>query len=333
MATPEFVSTEQGLDEVRYYTPLDPYYYAVDNRPLQDLGGNSETIVKGTDAARRATLIQALTASSVLSGLFGSVSSDFVLGLGLTNPVTGTLVLGRGAILLPQALNSTDARVVTKVAALPVDYSLVAPHPVTAGKEVKFLVQIRYKDLSGSSDFPYYDVTNALLPSTLINGEIEVGLVTGTEANTGSASAPPATSGWTPLFVVTAVNGSPTATIERHSSAPKVLGLYTTDNVADAAWLAPSFANSWTNTGGAYSTAGYRAVLGSVQLRGVIGGGTISTSCFTLPVGYRPTHTKVFPVSSNGAFGSVTITAAGVVTPTAGATTVVSLDGISFSLT
>ena len=333
MATPEFQSTEQDLDEVRYYTPLDPYYYAVDNRPLQDLGANSLVAVKGADASRRAVLMQGLANASVLTGLFGGVSGSFALGLNLTNPSTGVLELSRGAVILDQAVNSTDARTVSKIASLPVAVNIAAPHPVTAGKEVKYLVEIKYSDISGVSGYPYHDAANVLLPSTLLNGELKYNLVVGTEANTGLAVAPSATAGWTPLYNVTAVNGNSTATITRHASAPKVYTLYSSDNGEDVSWVTPTFSGTWVSTGGANSPASYRKGQGQVTLRGLIGSGAINTAAFTLPVGYRPTHTKTFAVSSNGAFGYVTVTSAGVVTPVAGAVTNVSLDGISFPLT
>jgi len=85
-----------------------------------------------------------------------------------------------------------------------------------------------------------------------------------------------------------------------------------------------TFANSWANTGSPHYDAAYKQnIFGVVRLHGRIDSGSTGNAAFTLPAGYRPNATIGFAVSG----GTVTISAAGVVTPTG---TSLYLDGISF---
>lgn len=83
----------------------------------------------------------------------------------------------------------------------------------------------------------------------------------------------------------------------------------------------PAFANSWVNLGGGYQTAQFRRDAdGQVYLRGWIKSGTVDTTAFTLPAGYRPAATEGFAALSLdvtiGVVGRVDVTAAGAVVPT-----------------
>lgn len=94
---------------------------------------------------------------------------------------------------------------------------------------------------------------------------------------------------------------------------------------------APAFTNAWVNFGAPYFDAAFRKnAEGMVELRGAIKTGTIGLAAFTLAAGYRPGNTMRFAVESNGAYGCVEITNAGVVTPQVGNNTRVNLDGIRF---
>ncbi len=55
-----------------------------------------------------------------------------------------------------------------------------------------------------------------------------------------------------------------------------------------------SFLNGWSSFGGAFQAPRYRLVGGMVQVQGHVKSGTINTSAFTLPVGYRPAGTLTF---------------------------------------
>jgi hypothetical protein len=94
----------------------------------------------------------------------------------------------------------------------------------------------------------------------------------------------------------------------------------------------PPFANSWANSGGSAYVAGYwRNPWREVRLRGSIHSGTVGSTAFTLPPGFRPQGTMTFAVVSNSLFGIVTIDSSGNVKPISPSSNVsVSLDGISF---
>lgn len=93
----------------------------------------------------------------------------------------------------------------------------------------------------------------------------------------------------------------------------------------------PAFTNAWVNFGAPYYDAQYKKGADQiVELRGAIKTGAIGSAAFTLAAGYRPANTMRFAVESNGAYGCVEITSAGVVTPQAGSNTRVNLDGIRF---
>lgn len=102
--------------------------------------------------------------------------------------------------------------------------------------------------------------------------------------------------------------------------------------LAPTAWAAaPAFAGAWVNFGAPWQVAQTCKVGDRVYLRGRIKSGTINTAAFTLIAGQRPPADIGFPVNSNGAYGWVSITAAGVVTPVIGNTAYVDLSNISFS--
>jgi hypothetical protein len=92
----------------------------------------------------------------------------------------------------------------------------------------------------------------------------------------------------------------------------------------------PAYEGTWV----AFDSRGahfYKDAAGRVHLEGVIKLGTIGTTAFTLPEGYRPRlGTRIFVVDSNTAFGRVTIDTAGQVVPVTGNNAYVVLDGISF---
>jgi len=101
--------------------------------------------------------------------------------------------------------------------------------------------------------------------------------------------------------------------------------------LSDSTAIAPTYTNSWVDAGAPYLIAGYYLDgFGVVHLQGSIKSGTINTAAFTLPTGYRPTSTLTFAVVSNNTIGGVTVSSAGVVTPTFGNNAYVALDGISF---
>ncbi len=86
-------------------------------------------------------------------------------------------------------------------------------------------------------------------------------------------------------------------------------------------WIAPTLLNNWVNFGPGWATAGYRkSANGDVHVRLMVKDGTLGTSVFTLPAGYRPDATRVLAGTANGGTaarwdidtdGSVTIVTGG----------------------
>lgn len=98
-------------------------------------------------------------------------------------------------------------------------------------------------------------------------------------------------------------------------------------------WQTPTLQNGWANYGGGYWTVGYgRDHDGFVHLRGMIAGGTMPGTVFTLPADFRPAAHMFLPIVAGGVFNFLQITSAGAVTIqlTAGGNTWVSLDGLQF---
>lgn len=76
-------------------------------------------------------------------------------------------------------------------------------------------------------------------------------------------------------------------------------------------WVAPTFTNGWSDYAGGNQTARYRKIGDIVYIEGMIKGGTVGTSAFTLPVGYRPLLKQQFPGMAGAAFAVIVIDPAG----------------------
>lgn len=95
----------------------------------------------------------------------------------------------------------------------------------------------------------------------------------------------------------------------------------TLDVTVTSPWRTVStFLNGWSAfTTGTFGNVQYRKNdAGEVELMGMVTGGTIGLTAFTLPTGYCPPFTAPYATTSNSAFGEVSITAAGLVVPTVG---------------
>lgn len=102
--------------------------------------------------------------------------------------------------------------------------------------------------------------------------------------------------------------------------------------LAQGAWTAVTvFTNSWVNYGAGNPAAAYfKDSLGIVHLRGLIKGGTIGGSAFTLPTGYRPSGPVRIGGVTSGTWALFDITTTGFVVLQIGSNVWTSLDGITF---
>jgi hypothetical protein len=126
---------------------------------------------------------------------------------------------------------------------------------------------------------------------------------------------------WLPRWLANNVNFSVVATQLPAVESRKLVG-----GVGNAA-----FVGAWVNFGGSNESAQYyKDPWGRVYIGGIVKTGTIGTTIFTLPAGYRPEEAKVFAVASNGAFGVCTVNPDGTVVASSGSNVYFSLSGINF---
>ena len=95
--------------------------------------------------------------------------------------------------------------------------------------------------------------------------------------------------------------------------------------------VAPTLLNSWVNFGAPFNSVGYyKDPFGIVHLRGMLKSGVAGSTMFNLPVGYRPQAQEVFPSISGNTIGRVDVATFGDVIMTFGASSFISLDGMTF---
>ena len=97
------------------------------------------------------------------------------------------------------------------------------------------------------------------------------------------------------------------------SETPHVVGDATTG-------LGTTFQNGWVNYDPAafYPARFWKDVNGDVHIQGLVKSGTVGTTIFVLPVGYRPGNGLGYPTDSNNAHGRVDIAPTGNVVAQAG---------------
>lgn len=213
MTTPNFVAQDSSsLAEVRYYTQFDPYYYSVDNRPLQDLASNINTIAGGGgDSARRAALIAQLNLSDLFREKIIVSGKSFASGLAVKLPDPTTLSIGAGALYFADTINSATTTQIIKqaISLAPVEF-IVTPPPST-GESIDYLIQAEATTLTSpnmvGSNLPYLDSTNSFLPGLLLNAELKLSMKTGSAGVSGTQSTPEADVNHIPLYIVTYANG------------------------------------------------------------------------------------------------------------------------------
>jgi hypothetical protein len=95
-----------------------------------------------------------------------------------------------------------------------------------------------------------------------------------------------------------------------------------------------SFSNSWVSLGGSYTPSYFKDAHGFVHFKGIIKSGTLGSTAFTLPSGYRPTqsvyHATGAYSGSAYVFAYCTIDTSGNFIPQGSYNNEFLLDGISF---
>lgn len=94
----------------------------------------------------------------------------------------------------------------------------------------------------------------------------------------------------------------------------------------------PAFQNGWVNYSSLFNPAAFwKDPWGVVHLRGLVKDGTINTTIFTLPAGYRPEYQQLFVALEESTLGRVDVLADGQVQMKQGVgTNWLSLDGMTF---
>ena len=95
------------------------------------------------------------------------------------------------------------------------------------------------------------------------------------------------------------------------------------------AWTQPTLVNSWVDYGAPNAFIAYRKVGDIVQLRGTAKNGTLNTTAFTLPVGYRPSASYRVATCD----GSIDVNTSGNVGFYAASNAIFSIDGAWFTTT
>ncbi|HET8689122.1 MAG TPA: hypothetical protein VFM18_21130 [Methanosarcina sp.] len=231
MSTPSFVpQTEASMVPIRYFTEYDPYFYTVDNRPLQDIASNLVQIGSGGgDSARRAAMLTQLNLSAVLSTLYDPQGSTGTVD-GFHVSLNGTtLQIGSGGLYLIDAINTDISTSVLKQAlsVQPTTFTLTAPNGAL-GDTKDYLVQIKMNVLDATtmptSNLPFLDATNTLLPGLLMNGEAVITIKEGVTASYGSQVTPTADVGFMPLYVITYCTTAANNSVKMASGSPRILG-------------------------------------------------------------------------------------------------------------
>lgn len=145
-------NTASKLRDVRFYTSLDPYYYTVDNRPLQDIAENMNTLCREIDLIIGGSDRAAHAAASVASASIGEnvliADLEFPGGL-LLNVLSGYLLTSS-----PYDVNTPTFKV-PKLALhdTPTQFLDIAAS-TTPGRKVKYLLQGRMDEPTPDSRIP-----------------------------------------------------------------------------------------------------------------------------------------------------------------------------------
>lgn len=235
---PDFVKQDDSnFTDVRYYTQFDPYYYVIDNRPLQDIVTNIKSARSGGgDAARRAVILNSLHASAMYADLYSPpnlshlTGTGVITGLAVSVPSLNTLTIAPGAYYESRNVSTSVLDNVMKQALSTKGATFNLTAPATVGTSMIYTVEGEFSEITSTSmnttTLPNLDKDNAFLPSTIIHGELRLYLNAGTAVASGTEVPPTTTVGRFPIYNVTLVQGTANPTkIEAHANAPYRKGL------------------------------------------------------------------------------------------------------------
>lgn len=249
MSTPAFVAQGQNtLSEIRFYTAFDPYFYTVDNRPLQDIETNLVKLgSQGADSARRAALLNQLGTSSAYANLFELENTPAAHMTGLPVSLSGTsLTIGAGAVYFKDVINSEVSTQVVKQAILltPQVFTLTSP---PAGQVKNVLVQAELRSIAqanmATSTLPFLDALNPLLDCLLLSSELVISVKQGSAATPGNQQTPAVDAGKIELLVLTYDATVANSTLVRHANGPSLQGADKAYSLVASNTLAPDSNN------------------------------------------------------------------------------------------
>lgn len=228
MSTPDFLpQNDSNYSSVRFYTAQDPYFYTVDNRPLQDLEDNlKETRSGGGDASRRAAALLALNLSAMYSELIATHGRlTAITGLQVIKTGNNSVRISSGSYYEFRSTSESVLNTMMKQALLSksVDFNIASP--VTGGTSIVYTIEGTFLELTPAnaalSQIPYVDAYNKYLPSTYIHGELQLSIINGVAAGTGNEQPATTTSGKFPLYIITLTQGSSNYKVQLHPNAPR----------------------------------------------------------------------------------------------------------------
>jgi hypothetical protein len=147
-------------------------------------------------------------------------------GLAVGNPTTNVITVGPGAVYQTRNISLSVTDPIMKQALSVITNSFTLAPPATAGDSIIYTVQGIFIELNtdtviAGTELPNLDSTNPFLPSTITHGELQLNMVAGVQAATGSQVPPAVTSGYFPIYYITLTYGSSTPVV---SMAPVSAG-------------------------------------------------------------------------------------------------------------
>lgn len=228
MATQDFLPQDDtNYNAVRFYTAQDPYYYTIDNRPLQDLENNLKAARSGGgDASRRSVALLGVNLGAVYSELVATNGRSIATtGLQVISIGNNAIRISPGAYYEMRSVSATVADSVMKQALLTKSVDFAMPSPVTAGTSMVYTIEGSFVELNqataASSQLPYVDASNVYMPSTYVHGELQLSITNGASAATGSETATSTSPGKFPLYNITLTQGVASFKVMLHPNAPR----------------------------------------------------------------------------------------------------------------